>query len=420
MKELRVLLIAENASERMGGEAIIPLQYFRFLKKRGVFVKLLTHERVKEELSETLKSSFEDVHFVRDTFAQETIHFLGRHLTRRSKTISTGFLIDMSSGIRQRKIARELVKKFRINVVHQPIPVSPKLPSFIFDVGAPVIIGPMNGGMKFPSAFRSLEPLAERILYAIGKILAPAVNCLIPGKRKASLLLIANERTRKALPGKIETPIGFLTENGVDLTQWNTHGHERRELSARPIFVYVGALIGLKGVQFLLQAVKQVLKTTDIDLEIIGDGPEAPHLRELARQLSIEDHVRFLGFKPHSECPELVARSRALVLPSLYECGGAVVLEALALGVPVVATKWGGPAEYLNEKSGILVEPTSQEAFVDGLSKAILSLAQDRALAERLGRNGKSEVIKSYDWVTKVQVIMDHYARVERAVRAGR
>jgi glycosyltransferase involved in cell wall biosynthesis len=73
-----------------------------------------------------------------------------------------------------------------------------------------------------------------------------------------------------------------------------------------------------------------------------------------------------------ADCARKLTRSDALVLPSMYECGGSVVLEAMAMEVPVIATAWGGPADYLDPSCGILVEPYSKESFVDDLSLALI------------------------------------------------
>ena len=389
----------------MGGEAILPLLYFRFLKKSGIFVKLLTHERVKQELQNKFREFIEDIYFVPDTPMQVVLDWLGRPLTRRSRTVTTSFLVHMSSGIRQRRLARELVKKFAINVVHQPIPVSPKLPSFIFDVGAPVIIGPMNGGMTYPAAFRSSATATERLFYWLGRLFAPAVNRLIPGKRKASLLLLANERSKRAVPKNVSAPTKFLVENGVDLELWHDRAPPDDTDRGKVTFVYVGALIGMKGVDYLLQAFRRTSETEDVYLNLIGDGQERKNLERLARKLGIASRVHFYGFVPHSECPDLIAGSRALILPSLYECGGAVVLEAMAMSLPVIATKWGGPEDYLTEECGILVEPTSHEEFVQ----------RDRDLAKKMGRFGRQRVAQLFDWNSKIKTIIGHYGSLSES-----
>lgn len=219
---LKIIIVAETASARMGGEAILPLHYFKFLAARGVDVWLVTHERVKRELAGLLDHNhFKRVHFIPDSRFQILCARLGKHLPERLAEATFGWLIHLSTGWRQKKLLRQLVKKYTIDVVHQPMPVSPKIPSFIYNVGAPVIIGPMNGGMEFPAAFTNTISVSERVVVWLGHVGSEVLNYLIPGKRKATLLLVANERTRRSLPKCLNNnKILELVENGVDLTLW--------------------------------------------------------------------------------------------------------------------------------------------------------------------------------------------------------
>ena len=100
------------------------------------------------------------------------------------------------------------------------------------------------------------------------------------------------------------------------------------------------------------------------------------------------------------------------MLPSLREGGGAVVLEAMAVGLPVIATNWGGPADYLNSSCGILVEPASKEGFVKGLTDAMLKLAQSPELRHSMGCAGPERVREHFDWERKVDRILEIYQQM--------
>ena len=138
----------------------------------------------------------------------------------------------------------------------------------------------------------------------------------------------------------------------------------------------------------LLNATARALRHHDLELHIIGDGAMRPQLESLTAELELGDRVVFHGFISQDQCASLLAGFDVLVLPSLYECGGAVVLEAMAMGLPVIATKWGGPADYLDEKTGILIEPTGRESFINEIAEAMIKLAQSPELraSTRAGR----------------------------------
>src|SRR5215212_7219650 len=115
-----------------------------------------------------------------------------------------------------------------------------------------------------------------------------------------------------------------------------------------------------------------------------------------------------------SQCAaELLQSADAMVLPSLFECGGAVVLEAMACGLPVIATNWGGPADYLDDTCGILVAPTSRDALIDGLAMAMRRLADSPSLREAMGRAARVRAA-AFDWQQKVDRMVTLYAAVAR------
>jgi glycosyltransferase involved in cell wall biosynthesis len=97
-----------------------------------------------------------------------------------------------------------------------------------------------------------------------------------------------------------------------------------------------------------------------------------------------------------------------LVLPSLRECGGTVLLEAMAAGVPCIATNWGGPGHYLDDSCGIRVDPASPEAFVAGLTDAMLKLAESPELRRQMGLAARRRVRSTYfDWGAKADRMLE-------------
>jgi glycosyltransferase involved in cell wall biosynthesis len=97
------------------------------------------------------------------------------------------------------------------------------------------------------------------------------------------------------------------------------------------------------------------------------------------------------------------------VLPSLYECGGAVVLEAMAMARPVIATHWGGPADYLDVETGFLIAPENREVLVDGFAESMQRLMDDDALAAQMGAAARRKVLAQFTWQTKIDRILEIY-----------
>jgi L-malate glycosyltransferase len=142
--------------------------------------------------------------------------------------------------------------------------------------------------------------------------------------------------------------------------------------------LFAGMLRPVKGVDILLRAlrvladrgrtVKLVLATV---LVFASHRREEQRLRRMARELNLEDRVRFVGRQSHPELATLMQQSAALVLPSRRESLGMVLVEALACGTPVVATRCGGPEEIVNERVGVLVPREDPHALADAIEHVL-------------------------------------------------
>ncbi|MDX2021229.1 MAG: glycosyltransferase family 4 protein [Deltaproteobacteria bacterium] len=400
----RVLIVAEHASAAFGGEAVLPLHYFRWLRQRGADVHLVVHARTQQELTQLLGGDIERVHFIADEPLHIAMHKAGQALPARLAYFSTGLVSRVSTQWAARTLALDLIKRHKLEVVHQPIPVSPKEPSLLANMGVPVVIGPLNGGMTYPPAFAKVQSGAARALVNVARPASHVVHRALRGKLTATTILVANERTRAALPHGMKGHVATLVENGVDLDLFAVPEPRQRkagELKA----LFVGRLVDWKALDIVLDALAQT--SHDITLDVLGDGPMRAAWESHARALGAR--VRFLGFVPQPQVAQHLANADALVLPSLYECGGAVVLEAMAVARPVIATAWGGPADYLTSDTGILVPPHSRPALVAGFAAGLQRLANDAALAQTMGTKARERVAAHFGWPQKIDQILDVY-----------
>jgi len=398
---MRVLIVAENASTRLGGEAIIPYHYFRLLRARGIDAHLLVHARTRDELLTLFPVDLKHLHFVEDQLLQKLFYRIGKLLPHRVAEATFGLANQLLTQRAQRVVVRKLITPKC--VLHQPIPVSPRFPSLLYDVGAPVVIGPLNGGMEYPHSFRSAESDLSRTLIAFGRTLSDTTNAIIPGKRRAAVVLVANERTRKAVPSNLRGRVLTLPENAVDTTQWLPTDAVPPDPTR---FLFIGRLVDWKALDIVLEALLAVPNAT---LDVIGDGPMLTTWRKLAERLGLTARVRFLGWKTQAECAESLTASCALVLPSVYECGGAVVLEAMAMSRPVIATAWGGPMDYVDATCGILVGPSGRAAMISGFATAMRYLMESPERSRTMGAAGRERLQTEFDWNRKIDQIVAIY-----------
>jgi glycosyltransferase involved in cell wall biosynthesis len=399
--------VAENASFKFGGEASLPLHYYSRLRARGVDTWLIVHGRTRQELEELFPNQDGRILYIPDQWFHRLIWRLSPLLPRRVAEASLGTLMVLVNQWIQRRIVRRLILNNQVNVVHQPIPVSPRAPSFIFKLGVPVVLGPMNGGMEYPHAFRNIESWFTRASIVIGRSGSDLINRAIPGKKLASFLLVANKRTQLALPPCVQGEVVEIPENGVDLDLWAVPNSTSAPVRLRR-FLFVGRLVDWKRLDLAIHALAGV---PGASLDVIGDGPMRTEWTELAASLNLKDRVHFLGWMTQRECAHKLQSATALLLPSIYESGGAVVLEAMATGTPVIAVGWGGPEDYLDETCGMLVSPLSAKAIIDGFATGMKKLIDQPQLRCTLGTAARRKIEAGFSWETKVTRVIEIYQR---------
>lgn len=173
----------------------------------------------------------------------------------------------------------------------------------------------------------------------------------------------------------IPTERVLVQRNGVDGQRFQVRDkmEARCDLGLaldRSLVVYVGNFKQEKGVAVLVDATAK-LGRDDVDVALVGDGPQKQILLEQARDLGIESQVKFCGRRPHGEIPAWMAAADVVCLPSYREGCPNVVLEALAAGRPVVASRVGGVPELVSDATGVLIPPGDPDALSRGLDRAL-------------------------------------------------
>jgi len=164
--------------------------------------------------------------------------------------------------------------------------------------------------------------------------------------------------------------------------------------------LYVGRLSREKGVSSLLQAFQHIQNTlpTTWDrvptLVIVGDGPERSSLEKLAATLGLQGKVRFAGMVPHAQLPSFFAGAGVVVVPSLHESYGRVIVEAMAFGRAVVATDTDGARDLIQDGETGLVVPIQDAAALADQIRYLLSNPQ---VAQRMGEAAREFVMRTQD-----------------------
>ena len=404
---LRVLVVAENIALRLSGETLVPYYYLQGFANAGIETWAICHERVRDQLREDLEpAQFDRMTFVKDRAVQRVLFRIGALFAPRIADLVFNQLIAIVTQWSMRAAVRDLVARHAIDVVFQPTPIAPKSPSFLFGFGVPVVIGPMSGAMDLPAAFRDMEGAVVRAGIAVSRWLATGLHQVIPGKRYAAALIVANRQTRAALPRPIKGRIIELTESGVDLARWIPRDYPPERPPGPVRFVFCSRFVDWKGIVFLVDAFIPLARAGGHELHLVGDGELFDAIARQIAEAGTSDAVTLHGRLPLAEYATLLRRCDVYVTPSLRECGGMAMLEAMTVGLPVVGVDWGGAAHYTTPACAILVSPSSKSALVAGLTQAMLELGGSYARRRAMGEAARRHVIDdNMTWRAKAETV---------------
>ena len=381
----KIVLISKHFGINSGGEAIKGFQFARYLKARGFQVTVITHQRALDEQG----AGEADVDFliVRETRLQDL-------LWRARLEV----LLDLYFHIAARLLIRRHVPRGSDVVLHYIAPVSPVTPRF-FPRGYRIVLGPLTGNIFYPPAFagrmtwqwhwaRRLHGLAQRLQ-----------SVFFPEKRRRvhSVLVSGYERTRQSLrlAGVTDGQMADVVDAGVSETL--CAGPRIVHEGHHPRFAASGRFVDHKGFDLAIRALAET--PAEITLDIYGDGEKRGALEALVRRLGVQDRVRFMGWMPgHEDLLEALRGYRGYVFPSLAEANGIVMQEAMMMGLPVIATRWGGPAHLADDTTALYVDPVSEAHMVAALAQAMTRLAGDPELAERISRAARLKAERLYSW----------------------
>jgi len=232
------------------------------------------------------------------------------------------------------------------------------------------------------------------------KCRATLANLILRFGTMGSDAIITVSNYTKILVKKYFNAESAVMPNGVNSQLFNPdidfEGiEEKYNLNADRYILYVGRLVPLKGLDYLLQAAANLVRQFDVQFLIVGSGPEKENLSHLAKRFGLSGCIKMLGKVTQEELLKLYSLSSAFVLPHPKEFFGVVLLEAMSCAKPVIGVDAGGVPEIIKDKeNGLLVKPQDPTS----LTYAIRFILENQKKARSMGEKGREIVEKEYDW----------------------
>jgi glycosyltransferase involved in cell wall biosynthesis len=296
------------------------------------------------------------------------------------------------------------------DVVHRITPLSPTVPSILARkcrrAGVPFVVGPLNGGVPWPKGFDAARRREREWLSYVRSAykLMPGYSSMLDS---AAALIIGSQDTLQQVPTKFRHKCVYLPENAIN--------PERFSLTAMPFAAgtlracFVGRLVPYKGPDMLLEAVAPLLREGRLHLDIIGDGPLMPTLRDYVQKERLEDTVTLHGWIDHRNLQKVMCESQLLTFPSIREFGGGVVLEAMALGLVPIVVGYAGPGELVIDEVGFKVPIGQRQEIIVNLRKIVESICDKPEQIAELSESAKKYVQAFFTWDAKASQVMQVY-----------
>lgn len=235
------------------------------------------------------------------------------------------------------------------------------------------------------------------------KLLAPSLRLVW----RNSSSVVANSNGLRDLARAFDSHFEFpIIPNGVDLDLYTSPERSWQP----PLILSVGRLVHQKGLDLAIRALAS-LKQFDWQWCIAGDGPEMEALKSLARRHGIADRVTFLGWQSRQELLQCYKQSNLFLFPSRHEGMPNAVLEAMASGLPVIASRIAGNEELVvHQKTGLLVESENLES----LRAALQELIQDPTRAQEMGAASRQRVEESFGWENTARQYVDLLEKISK------
>ena len=300
-----------------------------------------------------------------------------------------------------KKIRRIIKDGKKIDIIHQITPVEFRSIGNYYKIrNVKVIVGPVGGGEYIPKTLKyyGKNKICIEVIRRTLNLFEKIKLKINRKKLKYTKLLFANKETMEYL--KMEKGI-VMPEVGVLKQEINNR--KKIILNDNIVFIVSGRLVYRKGHELLLNVLKNIQDDVEYKVIIIGDGREAKNIKEeINNDNKLKKHVEILGKIKYEDMKKEYDKADVLIMPSLRETTGSVILEAMANGLVVIAMNSFGAKLIINNSNGYLYDGTSKEEIESSLKQCIISCITNKI--ELLEKKKKAiEDVEKYTFENKMK-----------------
>lgn len=314
--------------------------------------------------------------------------------------------------------ARKLHQEVHFDLVHHVTYATWRIASPLWQLGIPLVWGPIGGGEQFPWRLsRILSPVAFafEIVRSVSNFISRHNRAVRQSARNAAVCVTGNQDTFRELTSLRGTTQGIRILCGNFFPQEKSENLRQRlesKPTGGPLRLFAGGnLEGRKGVHLALQALAKVKQRhVPFSYRLGGSGPELKHLQKVSQSLSLSENVTFGESLRGEAYQDALIHTHLFLLPSLREYGGITLMEAMLAGcVPIVAN-CGGPGEIVTDECGFRISISTPEQMAEEIAQIILRVNEDRSILEKMGKAAHDRIAQHYTSDRYLRAINEIYA----------
>lgn len=289
------------------------------------------------------------------------------------------------------------------------------MPTFLPLFKVPFIWGPVGGGDCEPKSFLKVLPLKQRIIqnarYFMNTLSVINPIIMIPAL-KAVAILARTPNSAKVFPKFLQKKVSVILETAMEQEIFEHKRMEHPDDKTIRI-ITTGRLLPNKNILTAVRALKYIPNDLSVCLTIVGNGYQRKLMEDEAKAYGIANKIRIVHEIPRAEVLNMLEQSDIFLFPSLREGGSWSLMEAMAIGLPVVCLDWAGMSISTDDNCAIRLPVTNPEQMPQDMAEAIIKLIENPQLREQLGNAGRKRIKEVFNWEAKGQFMENLFSKLE-------
>lgn len=406
---MKVLILAEQCNPDWPS---LPIVGFKAAKAISEIIDctIVTHIRNKENIEKT-GFSVTEIIYINNEYIAKPIYKISELIRGSEGGWTTAMAFNYPSYLAFEweawKELKERINHGEFDLIHRITPMSPTLPSIIATkTEIPFVLGPLNGGLKWPDHFNNERGKEKEWLSPIRNIykFLPFRKATL---KKVASILAGFQHTIDDLPTELYHKVINFPEVGIDPELFNNKSD--KVYKTKKTILFASRLVPYKLPDIVVEAFLKSDILQRHELIIVGDGPLRAEMETKVNDRGLGSVIKFVGWKTQTEVSEYMQKSDIFAYPTIRELGAGALVEAMACKLTPIVVDYGASSELVDSDRGVKLKMANKEQITEELIIELESLVQDTERLKRLSSNAYKHAMDFYSWDVKANKTIQVY-----------